>query len=86
MEEKKILKITDTNGKEIEYEILAAFQFDKTGKNYVVYTDNTKDENGNTQVFASIYYPDDESKFDEITSDEEWDAVESILAGLNQGL
>ncbi len=84
MEEKKILKLIDKNGKEIEYEILSAFQIAKTGKNYIVYTDNTNDEKGNLNVFASIYYPDDDSRLDSIETEEEWDAVESVLESLKQ--
>lgn len=84
MEAKRMLKLTDKNGKEMEYEILSAFQFARTGKNYVVYTDNTNDDNGNLNVFASIYYPDDDSRLDPIETDEEWDAVESALASLKQ--
>ena len=84
MEEKKMLKLINKNGKEIEYEILSAFQLAKTGKNYVVYTDNTNDEQGNLNVFASIYYPDDDSMLDPIETEEEWDAVESALASLKQ--
>lgn len=84
MEEKKMLKLTDKNGKEKEYEILSAFHLAKTGKNYVVYTDNTNDEQGNLNVFASIYYLDDDSKLDLIETEEEWYAVESALACLKQ--
>ena len=84
MEEKSMLKLTDKNGEEIEYEILSAFQLAKTGKNYVVYTDNTNDAQGNLNVFASIYYPNDDSRLDSIETEEEWDAVESALASLRQ--
>ena len=84
MEEKKMLKITDKNGIETEYEILAAFTLPETGKNYVVYTDNTDDEEGNLNVFASIYYPDDETKFDPIETEEEWNLVENMLEFLKQ--
>ncbi len=79
MEEKKILKITDKNGKEMEYEILSTFLFAKTEKNYVIYTDNIKDEQGNLNIYASIYYPFDDTKLDNIETEEEWNAVESIL-------
>lgn len=72
MNEKKILKLTDEIGREIEYEILIAFKWTKTNKNYIVYTDNTNDENGNLNVFASIYYPNDNTKLDSIETDEEW--------------
>ena len=84
MENKNMLKLIDKNGKEIEYEILSAFQLAKTGKNYVVYTDNTNDVNGNLNVFASIYYPDDDSRLDSIETEEEWNAVKSALESLKQ--
>ena len=82
MEEKKILKIIDENGKEIEYEILIAFYWTKTNKNYIVYTDNTKDENGSLNVYAAIYYPQDSSKLDPIETDEEWDQIDIRLKKL----
>ena len=85
MEEKKYIKLIDKNGKEVEYEILCAFVLRETEKNYVVYTDNTTDEEGNLNVFAAIYDPDDDTKFEEIKTEAEWDAVESMLQSLEQG-
>ena len=82
MNEKKTLKIIDDFGKEIEYEILIAFKWTETNKNYIVYTDNTNDENGNLNIFAAIYYPQDDSKLDAIETDEEWDEVERRLKDL----
>lgn len=82
MKEKKMLKLIDKDGKETEYEILSAFQLAKTGKNYVIYTDNTNDEQGKLNIFASIYYPDDDSRLDSIETKEEWDAIESVLSSL----
>ena len=79
MEEKKFLTLTDDNGKETEYEILMAFKWTKTSKNYVVYTDNTNDENGNLNIYAAIYYPNDSSRLDSIETDEEWDLIERKL-------
>lgn len=84
MDEKKVMKLTDTDGKETEYEILSAFQLAQTGRNYVVYTDNTTDENGNLNVFASIYYPDDDTRIDPIETDDEWSAVEAALENLKE--
>ncbi len=84
MNEKKFLKITDNFGKEVIYEILCAFNLKKTGKNYVVYTDNTSDEDGNLNVFASIYYPQDDSKLDPIETEEEWEEVEKRLQEMQQ--
>ena len=48
-------------------------------ENYIVYTDNTNDENGNLNVFAAIYYPHDNSKLDSIETDEEWNEIDKRL-------
>ena len=82
MDNQKTLKLIDENGKETEYEILIAFKWAKTNKNYLVYTDNTNDENGNLNIYASVYYPNDNSKLDPIESDEEWDEIEKRLKNL----
>ena len=82
MNEKKTFSIIDEYGKEIEYEIIIAFKWTKTNKNYIVYTDNTNDENGNLNIYAAIYYPQDDSKLDAIETDEEWDEIERRLKDL----
>lgn len=79
MKEKETMKIIDSNGKETEYEILLAFKWTKTNKNYIAYTDNTKDENGNINVYAAIYYPDDDTRLDSIETEEEWNIIEKYL-------
>ena len=60
-EEQMKFKVIDDQGKEIECEVLFTFESDETGKNYIVYTDNTTDEEGNTKVYASIYTPNQEN-------------------------
>lgn len=84
MDDIKKLKITDKNGDELEYEILLAFELPKTEKNYIVYTDNTKDEYGNLNIYASIYYPNDDTRLDSIETEEEWNVVESMLKTLKK--
>lgn len=81
--EKMAFMVTDDEGKEIECEILFTFKSDETGKDYIVYTDNTEDEEGNTKVFASIYNPDeDEAKLLPIETEKEWRIIETILEEL----
>ena len=85
MEERMTFKVFDDNGKEIECEVLFTFESDETGKNYMVYTDNTKDEEGNVKVYAAIYEPDkDETKLEPIVSDHEWSIIEKILEELQE--
>lgn len=82
-EESMTFKVVNDEGKEIECEVLFTFESDETGKNYIVYTDNTVDDDGNTMVYASIYDPDvDETKLTPIETDEEWRVIEKILQEL----
>lgn len=76
-------KVLDENNKEIECEVLFTFESDETGKNYIVYTDNTVDEEGNTKVYASIYNPNEQdTKLLPIESEKEWKIIETILEEL----
>lgn len=78
--EKMSFKVIDESGKEIECEVLFTFESDETGKNYIVYTDNTTDQDGNTKVYASIYNPDEENlKLTAIETEKEWKIIETIL-------
>lgn len=79
-EETMTFKVINDEGKEVECEVLFTFESDETKKNYIVYTDNTLDEEGNTKVYASIYTPDqDETKLLPIETDKEWKIIETIL-------
>ena len=75
--------VTDDAGKEVECEVLFTFESDETKKNYMVYTDNTTDEQGNTKVYASIYEPNQESTvLQPIGTEKEWKIIETILSEL----
>jgi len=72
--------ILDDNGKENRYEVLFTFDSDETGKSYMVYTDDSVDENGNTRVFASTYISNsEETELLPIETDKEWKVIETIL-------
>ena len=61
MEEKNnMFKVVNKEGKEVDCEVLFTFESEETKKNYILYTDNTEDDEGNTRVYASIYNPNDE--------------------------
>lgn len=80
MEEKMTFKVVNDEGKEVECEVLFTFESDETKKNYIVYTDNTLDDEGNTKVYASIYNPNqDDTKLMPIETEKEWKIIETIL-------
>ena len=85
MDEKNSFKVINDNGEEIMCDILFTFDSEETGKSYIVYTDNSKDEKGNIQVFASIYDPNEEDqRLEPITTESEWKVIETILNTLQE--
>lgn len=75
--------IIGDNGEEIKCEILFTYEDEKSKKNYIAYTDNTLDEEGNTKVYASIYNPEEENPvLLPIETEEEWKLIEGILSSL----
>lgn len=83
MNESMSFTVLDENGREIKCEALFTFESEETGKSYIVYTDNSVDAEGNTQVYASIYDPEsDEQKLAPIETEKEWKIIEIILAEL----
>ena len=78
-------KVINEDGIEITCDILFTFDSEETGKSYIVYTDNTTDEFGNTQVFASIYDKTQVNpRLQPIETDVEWKIVETILNCLQE--
>ncbi|NLM63268.1 MAG: DUF1292 domain-containing protein [Mollicutes bacterium] len=78
--ERMTFTVIDEKGNQIECEALFTFESEETGKNYIVYTDNTLDEDGNTKVYAAIYNPDEEDGIlQPVESDKEWQIIETIF-------
>jgi len=84
-DKKSVFTIINDEGKEIECEVLFTFDSDETKKSYIVYTDNSTDETGNTKVYASIFDPSgNDKKLTPIESEKEWLVIENILASLQE--
>ena len=83
MEEKNTFTVLDENGKEVVCEVLFTFDSEETKKNYIVYTDNTTDEEGNVRVYASTFDPANENtELKPIETEREWKIVETILESI----
>ena len=83
--EKTKFTVLDENGNEVECEVLFTFDSEETNKSYIVYTDNTTDEEGNTKVYASIFNPNDEkTELIPIETDREWKIIETILETIQE--
>lgn len=75
----------DSDGNKKDCKILYTFDLAETGKNYIVYTDETLDDNGKFRTYASTYDPNAElSDLGPIETEKEWKLIEGILANLTK--
>ena len=72
-------KIID-DGKEIVCDIVLTFRDDNNDINYIIYTDGTKDEDCELEIYASRYKRVEGSFIlEEIVNDYEWDLIDNML-------
>lgn len=75
--------IKNDKSEELVCDVLFTFDSDETGKSYIAYTDNTKDEKGNIKVYANTYDKTGENlKLSQLTTDKEWKIIDNILASV----
>ena len=68
-----------------DVEVILAFEFKDTNKEYVVYTKNEKDENENITVYVSnIDHSGEEPKLLGVESEEEWNRIKDVLRELSK--
>ncbi|MCD7771814.1 MAG: DUF1292 domain-containing protein [Oscillospiraceae bacterium] len=80
MADRAIITALGENNEIIDCDVLFTFKNTATNRCYIVYTENTYDENGDIEVFASIFDPDDKTlTFHPIEAEEEWAILESKL-------
>lgn len=83
LQEEKIT-VKTVEGQTLECEVLFTFD-DESGKSYMVYTDNSLDEEGNTRVYASIYeMVAGEMQLKEIESQEELEKISDVIRDLQE--
>lgn len=84
MKENTFKMITE-DGKEVICNVLFTFDSEETGKSYIAYTDNTKEEDGSIKAYAAVYHPENpESGFEPIETEKEWKVVETILSTIQE--
>ena len=83
--EKKVMSIVSNDGAIEDVEVILAFEFKDNNKEYVVYTKNEKDENGNVTVYVSnIDRSGDEPKLVGVENENEWNKIKYVLRELSK--
>lgn len=81
MEEYEKITITNSDGKDVEYELVTIITDEKTDTKYIVYKDIIEDDTtDDVELFISkIILEDGEEIIEEIKDDNEWEKVSKIL-------
>ena len=84
-EEKRIMSIVSEDGTTEEVEVILAFEFKDNQKEYVIYTKNEKDENGNVTVYVSnVDRESGEPKLMGVEDEAEWARIKDVLRELSK--
>ncbi len=83
--EKRIMSIVAEDGSMEQVEVILAFEFKDTKKEYVIYTKNERDENDNVTVYVSnVDRSSGEPKLLGVDDEEEWNRVKDVLRELSK--
>lgn len=83
MNDKKMMKIVSDDGSSEEVEVVFAFEFKDTKKEYVIYTRNERDDDNNVTVYISnVDRSNGETKLLGVETDEEWNRIKDVLREL----
>lgn len=77
--------IKNNKGEELICNVLFTFDSDEFKKSYIIFTDNTLDENGKIKVYANTYDPSGKDiNLGQIETDKEWEVIEGLLSSLQE--
>ncbi len=80
MEEIKRVSTILASGTKVDYNVILTFKSVISGKNYIVYTDNTYDPNKKIRFYAAIYNPELANPFiGEPATKEEWQEITNAI-------
>ena len=86
MDEKKNIMITTLpDGTKEEVEVLLAFKFNDNNKEYVIYTKNEVDDNGNVTIYISnVSRIGNNITLSTVSDDNEWTRIKNVLRELSK--
>ena len=84
-DKKNVMVTTMQDGSKEEVEVLLAFKFNDNNKEYVIYTKNEVDENGNVTIYISnVTRNGDNVNLTTVADDNEWTRIKNVLRELSK--
>ena len=78
IDKRKIFTVLE-NGMKKSYDVILTFKNEKNGKDYIVYTDNTYDEDNKLRIYAALYNPLTIEFLGYVENKEEWRDIIKLL-------
>lgn len=73
--------------REIVCDVLFTYHSPETGKDYMAFTDQTKDRAGNVNVFYATFDPNaEEMAMSPIETQQEWAMMRELMSGMTQNV
>lgn len=87
MEEKETLTVVREDGREVEVEVLSYFTLKSNNKEYLIYTENKIDKNGNVEVSTSevVTHEDGSVTLEGVESEEVWAEIKQVMIDIAKG-
>ena len=82
---KNVMITTLPDGTKEEVEVLLAFKFNDNNKEYVIYTKNEVDDNGNVTIYISnVVRVGNNVTLSTVSDDNEWTRIKNVLRELSK--
>ena len=84
-DKKNIMITTLPDGTKEEVEVLLSFKFNDNNKEYVIYTKNEVDDNGNVTIYISnVARVGNNITLSTVSDDSEWTRIKNVLRELSK--
>lgn len=70
---------TTKDGEQKAFDVILTFKNEENQKDYVVYTDNSYDEENKLKIYAAIYNPLTNKYISQVETQEEWNKIYDLL-------
>ena len=81
MVERRIIRVVDTDGTQLDVELISILENDNN--KYLVYTKGEKQKSGNIIIYITkLVVKQGEYYLDNVVNDKEWDSVKSLMSKL----
>ena len=83
IDKRKIFTVLE-NGMKKSYDVILTFKNERNGKDYIVYTDITYDEDNKLRIYAALYNPLTNEFLGYVENKEEWRDIIKLLDNVLQ--